>query len=1027
MIISDTCIRRPVATIVMMSALVVFGIIGFKRIGVDLFPRVEIPIVTITTYLPGASPETIESDVTDPIEERLNEIEGLKHITSVSALGVSQIFTEFVLEKDIDIAAEDVRAKVNIASKDLPEDIEPPIIDKLDIEATPILWLAVSGTRPYKEISHFADKVLKRRLQTVPGVGYIRIYFKEREIKIWLDRERLNAHALSSIDVVNALKREHIELPAGRIETGLKEFLVKTMGEFGSPYEFNDLIIAFRNGAPIRLKDIGYAEEGFEDIEEKYRTLARFNKKPGIALGIQKQTGTNAVAVADAVKKKISELKPEIPPGINVGINYDGSKFIKQSIRGVQHDLLIGIILVIIIIGFFLRNIAPTFVAALAIPTSLIGTFAFMHFFGFTANNLTMLALSIAVGLVVDDAIVVLENIFRHMEEGKTRIEAASLGTSEIAFAVIAATSSICAVFIPVAFMGGIIGRFFFQFGVTVAIAVALSLFVSLTLTPMACSRVLKTGVEQSAISKWIGKILASINAAYRRLLRQALRYRFTTLGIAIGIFLVTILLGSLIKREFVPAQDESSFMIYGKTIQGASIEYTDYYFRHFENILSKTPEIKSYFTGIGAGETTDVNEGFMFVNMSDRNKRKRSQSEVMSEIRSKLIKFPGIVTAVSRIARISGMGLRQADVVYILKGPDLIRLEKYAEEIKSKLKPIPGIVDIDSDLELSRPETRIYIDRDKAGDLGISVHAIASTLNTLVGGEDVVKYKELGERYDVNVRLVKDYRSAPQDISNIYVPSITGKLIPLSNVVDIEETVGPAVIRRYDRQRAVQIFANVVPGVKTQGEALSNVVRVASSILPKGQGYSTAVGGRTEMMIESFGYLFFALYLAVIIIYMVLAAQFESFIHPFTVMLSLPLSLIGAFGGLIIARHTLNIFSFIGFIMMMGLVTKNSILLVDYTNTLRSRGMEKTEALLTAGPIRLRPILMTALTTIFAMFPIALALTEGSEIRAPMGVAVIGGMTTSTFLTLVIIPVVYSLLDDLMEKIKGIKLTKRK
>ncbi len=1023
MIISDTCIRRPVATIMMMCALVVFGIIGFKRIGVDLYPRVEIPMVTVTTYLPGASPETTESEVTDPIEERLNEIEGLKHITSVSALGVSQIFTEFVLEKDIDVAAEDVRAKVSIASEDLPEDIEPPIIDKLDIEATPILWLAVSGTRPYKEIAHFADKVLKRRLQTVPGVGYIRIYFKEREIKIWLDRERLNAHALTAIDVVNALKKEHIELPAGRIETGPKELLVKTMGEFGSPTEFNDLIIAFRNGAPIRLRDVGYAEEGFDDIEEKYRTLARFNKKPGIALGIQKQTGTNAVKVADAVKKRLAELSPEIPPGINVEISFDASKFIRQSIRGVQTDLLIGVILVVIIIGFFLRNIAPTFVAALAIPTSLIGTFAFMYFFGFTANNLTMLALSIAVGLVVDDAIVVLENIFRHIEEGKPRIEAAGFGTSEIAFAVIAATSSICAVFIPVAFMGGIIGRFFFQFGVTVAIAVALSLFVSLTLTPMASSRVLKTGVEQSAISKGIGEILASINAAYRRLLEWALGHRFTTLGIAALVFLITIFLGILLKKEFVPAQDESSFLVYGKTVQGASTEYTDYYFKHFENILSKTPEIKSYFTAIGAGETTDVNEGFMFIHMLDRNERKRSQLEVMAELRSKFIKFPGVVTAVSYIPRISMGGLRQADVTYILKGPDLTRLEKYAEETKSQLKPITGIVDIDSDLELSRPETRIYIDRDKAGDLGVSVHAISSTLNILVGGEDAVKYKELGERYDVNVRLIKDYRSAPQDISNIYVPSNSEKLVPLSNLVDIEETAGPAVIKRYDRQRAVSIYANVEPGVKTQGEALGDVERIVSRVLPKGKGYSTVIGGRTETMIESFGYLFFALYLAVIIIYMVLAAQFESFIHPFTVMLSLPLSLIGAFGGLLIARHTLNIFSFIGFIMMMGLVTKNAILLVDYTNTLRSRGMEKTEALLTAGPIRLRPILMTALTTIFAMLPIALGLSEGGEARAPMGVAVIGGLTTSTFLTLVIIPVVYSLLDDLMEKIKGIKL----
>lgn len=1021
MIISDTCIRRPVATIMMVCAIVVFGIIGFQRIGIDLFPRVEIPMVTVTTYLPGASPETVETDVTDPLEERLNEIEGLKHITSVSALGVSQIVAEFILEKDIDIAAEDVRAKVSVARQDLPEDIEPPIIDKLDIEASPIFWLAVSGTRSYKEISQYADKVLKRRLQTVPGVGYIRMGgFREREVKIWLDREKLNAQGLTAIDVTNALMREHIELPAGRLETGPRELLVKTMGEFQSPAEFNELIITLKEGTPIRIKDVGYAEEGFEDIEEEYRTLARFNGKPAVALGIQKQTGTNTVEVADAVRKRLAELEAKLPPGIKVEIAYDASRFIMASIRGVQTDLLIGIVLVVTVIGFFLRTATPTFIAALTIPTALIGTFAIMYFSGFTANNLTMLALSIAVGLVIDDTIVVLENIFRHMEEGKPRVEAASFATSEVGFAVIVTTTSLCAIFIPVAFMGGIIGRFFFQFGVTVAVAVSLSTFVALTFTPMACSRILSVGKRESAVVKSIGKLLTSINMRYRGVLRWALGHRFATLAIAIGIFVVAIFMGALLKKEFIPTQDESHFLIYAKTIQGASIEYTDYYFRQFEDYLRQTPEVKTYFTAIGTGDITDVNEGYMFINMFERNERKRAQSAVMAELRGKMRKLPGAVTAVSNIARVQMGGLRQSDVNYVIKGPDLKKLEQYSEDIKGQLKTIPGIVDVDSDLELSRPETRIYIDRDKAGDLGVTVEAISTSLQTLVGGVDVVKYKEFGERYDVNVRLIKGKRATPQDILNIAVPTKEGRLVSLSNVIDIVETAGPANIRRRDRQRAVQIYANVEPGIRTQGEALADVEGITATVLPKGQGYSTAVAGRTETMIESFGYLFFALYLAIIIIYMILAAQFESFIHPFTIMLSLPLSLIGAFGGLLIARHTLNIFSMIGFIMLMGLVIKNSILLVDYTNRLRSRGMEKTEALLTAGPIRLRPILMTALTTICAMIPIALGYSEGGEARAPMGVAVACGLTTSTFLTLIIIPVVYSLFDDLMEKVKG-------
>lgn len=1022
MIISDTCIRRPVATIMMVCAIVVFGIIGFQRIGIDLFPRVEIPMVTITTYLPGASPETVETDVTDPLEERLNEIEGLKHITSVSALGVSQIVAEFILEKDIDIAAEDVRAKVSVARQDLPEDIEPPIIDKLDIEASPIIWLALSGTRSYKEISQYGDKVLKRRLQTVPGVGYIRMGgFREREVKIWLDREKLNAQGLTAIDVTNALRKEHIELPAGRLETGPRELLVKTMGEFQSPGDFNELIISFKEGTPIRIKDVGYAEDGFEDIEEEYRTIARFNGKPAVALGIQKQTGTNTVAVADAVKRRLAELEAELPPGIRIAIAYDASRFIMASIRGVQTDLLIGIVLVVAVIGFFLRTITPTFIAALTIPTALIGTFAFMYFSGFTANNLTMLALSIAVGLVIDDAIVVLENIFRHMEEGKPRVEAASFATSEVGFAVIVTTTSLCAIFIPVAFMGGIIGRFFFQFGVTVAVAVSLSTFIALTFTPMACSRMLTVGKRESAVLRSIGKLLTSINIRYRELLKWALGHRFATLAIAIGVFVVAIFMGAFLKKEFVPTQDESHFLIYAKTIQGASIEYTDYYFRQFEDYLGQTPEIKTYFTAIGTGDITDVNEGYMFINMFERDERERAQWTVMAELRQKFRKLPGVVTAVSNIPRVQMGGLRgAADLNYVIKGPDLKKLEQYSEDIKSNLKTIPGIVDVDSDLELSRPETRIYIDRDKAGDLGVTVEAISTTLQTLVGGVDVVKYKEFGERYDVNVRLIKGERAAPQDILNIAVPTKEGRLVSLSNVIDIVETAGPANIRRLDRQRAVQIYANVEPGIRTQGEALADVEKIASTVLPKGEGYRTAVAGRTETMIESFGYLFFALYLAIIIIYMILAAQFESFIHPFTIMFSLPLSLIGAFGGLLIARKTLNVFSMIGFIMLMGLVIKNSILLVDYTNRLRSRGMEKTEALLTAGPIRLRPILMTAFTTVCAMIPIALGYSEGGEARAPMGLAVACGLTTSTLLTLIIIPVVYSLFDDLMIKIKG-------
>jgi HAE1 family hydrophobic/amphiphilic exporter-1 len=1026
--ISQLSIRRPVLTLVLVLVLVLFGFIGYQRLGVDLWPEVEWPMVTVTTFLQGASPETIESEVTEPIEERVNEIEGVKHITSVSALGVSQVMVEFELYKDVDVAAQEVRDKVSVARRDLPEDIEPPVIDKLDINAQAFMWISVvSDVHSYKEISQYADKVLKRHLQTAAGVGAIQLSgFREREVKIWLDRDKLNAYHLTAPDVAAALRREHIEIPAGRIETGPRELLAKTMGEFPSPASFNELIITFRDGTPIRLKDVGYAQEGFDE-EEQYRTIARFQGRPAVGLGIKKQSGTNTVAVSEAVKKRLAELRPTIPAGMEVIIGFDAADFIRESVLGAQRDLFFGAMLTVLTMFLFLRSVRPTLVASVIIPTTLVGTFAAMYFFGFTLNNLTLMALTISVGMIIDDTIVVIENIFRHLEEGKKPVEAARAAMGEIGFAVLTTSLAIVSVFLPIAFMGGIIGRFFFYFGLTVTFAVGISTFLALTFSPMACSRTLRIGTKQNRLQLALERLLEALERGYARLLRQALRHRFAVVGLGLVAFLASLGIVRLLKLEFVTQADESRFIVYYKVPVGTSLERSDYFLRHVEEALASIPEIRHFSTGLGFGDVSDVNEGIAFIRMHDKSARTRSQMEVMAEVRNKLAQVPGFLAVSVESVGLLGGGQRNADIQLILKGPDLEKLQEYSEEFMRRYRQIPGIVDVDSDLELTKPEVRVYIDRDRAADLGVPVQTVASTLSTLIGGQDVVKYKEFGERFDVNVRLLPEHRSRPADLNEIYVPAgpaaqlgsgVNGerKLIELRTLVDIKEAVGPDKIRRHDRTRAVQIYANVAEG-KFQGEAILDAERLLKDLLPA--GYSSTFVGRSEAMGESFGYLLGAFLLSIGIIYLVMAGQFESFLHPFTILLTVPLSFFGAFGALLLSGYGLSVFAMLGVIMMMGLVTKNAILLIDYTNLLRSDGVPTYAALLRAGPRRLRPILMTALTTIFGMLPLALGLSAGGESRAPVGVSIVGGMATSTLLTLVVIPVAYSLLADATVRVR--------
>lgn len=1016
-------------------ALVVLGIVSYPSIGVDLFPRIDLPIVNITTRLKGASPEIMDIDVTDKIEESVNTISGVKTITSSSTEGASNISVEFVLEKDIDLAVQDVHEKISVIRSKLPNDIDEPVVEKVDPDATPVLWLALHGQKSVRDLSTYADEILKEQLQRINGVGAIRLYgMRLRQARIWLDNDRLRAYGVTAHDVMKALQRENIELPGGRIESGTKEYSIKVKGEFPTIQQFNDLVVGYHKGTPVRVRDIGRAEDG---MEEK-RTIARYNGIPSVSVGIQKQSGTNTVEVIDRVKKEVDEIRKTLPNGMELAIAFDQSNFIKRSIGEVQHHLIYGGFFAILAVLLFLRNFRTTIISALAIPASVISTFAIMNAFNFTFNNMSMLALSLSIGILIDDAIIVIENIQRHIEDGMTPREAAFFATSEIGLAVSATTLAIIVIFIPVAFMKGIIGRFFFQFGMTVVFAVMVSWFVSFTLTPMLASLYLK-GKEGAGgslrlpgiVKRYMDRFSVASRAAsfsdrlelyyerlegrYRAVLNRALAHRVKVLVFAAISFAVGLSFMFFIGKEFTPSEDQSRFVIRLQTPIDYSVDEVDRMNRQAEDTVRKFPEVRSVLYSQGGGRTSETNKANLSVNLVPKSRRKKSQDQIKSDMRRALKKIPGLRASVEDISLIGG-GQRQVAIMYSIRGLELDKLENYTRDIRDRYGKLPGIVDLDTSLEKGKPEVRVFIDRDKAADLGIDVATIAETANFLLSGEvEISKFKDeaRGRRYDVRVRLNPENRANPEDIGQIYVRSNDGKLVMLSNIVSLKEGGGASIINRVDRQRAVTMFANLEG--KPLGQAKSELDNIASKVLTS--GYSGSYKGQADTMKESFGFLLFAAILGIVMAYMVLAAQFESFVHPFTVLLSMPFSLIGAFGALFVTGKTLNIFSIIGLILLMGLVKKNAILLVDYTNILRERGASRRDALLEAGPVRLRPILMTTFAMIMGMMPIAIGIGEGAETRSPMALATIGGLITSLFLTLVVIPVAYDVFDELKEK----------
>ena len=1019
--LADTSVERPVFATMAIMALVVIGAVSYPEIGVDLFPKVDFPIVTVSTHLNGASPEVIDVDVTDKIEGAVNTINGVKSITSSSTSGGSRVTIEFVLDRNIDLAAQDVREKVALIRNRLPADIEEPRIAKVDPDATAVLWINLAGQKSVKELSTYVDEVLKEQLQRINGVGDVQLWgLRLRQIRVWLDADKLRAYGIAATDVMNALMRQNVELPGGRIESLSKEYTVVVKGEFANVSEINDLVVAYDKGAPVRLKNVGKAEDG---MEEK-RTLVRYNGIPAIAMGVQKQSGTNTVAVANLVKAEIEKIRKTLPPGINLNIAMDQSIFIQRSIDEVQKHLVLGSFFAVLAVLLFLRNFRTTLISAVALPVSIIATFALIRAFGFTFNNMTMLALTLSVGLLIDDAIIVIENIYRHVEEGMAPREASTFATSEIGLAVMATTFAIVAIFLPVAFMKGIIGRFFLQFALTVVFSVMVSLLVSFTLTPMLASIFLKRiahqrgnpGTDATAKAKprgrfaeWFEQGYNRIEEGYRPLLAFSLRHRGAMLIGALLLFVGSLYLTTFIGKEFIPPEDQGQFLVRLEAPIDYSIDKADELFQPAEKILRETPEVRAVYYRLGLGGA--VNRAYMMTRLVPKAERKKSQEQLKKEIRNELRKFPGLKVSAEDVSLIGG-GQRQVPIQYSVRGRDLTALQTYTRQIAGEFSKLPGIVDVDTSLEMGRPELKVFIDRDKAADLGVDVAAIAEAVNLLISGEtEVTKYKDesRGKRYDLRIRLIPEERSNPEDLSRLYVRSRDGRLVELRNLVRIEEGGGPNVINRVDRQRSISLFASLEG--KPLGQAVEELNSIAGKILPA--DYLPKYQGTAETMGESFQYLMFALILGVVMAYMVLAAQFESFVHPFTVLLAMPLSFIGAFSALLITGNTLNIFSFIGLILLMGLVKKNAILLVDYTNVLRGRGVPRREAILQAGPVRLRPILMTTVAMVFGMLPVAFGMGEGSETRAPMGIAVIGGLLTSLFLTLVVVPAAYDLFDD--------------
>jgi HAE1 family hydrophobic/amphiphilic exporter-1 len=997
----------------MIAVILVFGLNALPKLGIEMMPNVEFPVVTVLTVYPGADPTAVEEKVSRKIEDSVNTLPDIDKLISYSNESVSQVAIQFKLTVPVDRASQDVRDKVAAVRQDLPQDIEEPLIQKFDFGALPVVTYAVSGPPDMSNVAlaRFADKVVKENIQKASGVGEIQLIgARPREIHLLLDPIAMAAANLTVDDVMMAVQAENIELPGGRLDRDSRELALRVDNQIRDPREVGDIEIMRVNGAPIFVRDVAKVV----DTEKDERSFAAVSGHQTIIVQVIKQSGSNMVATAAEVERIINRLAPTFPKGVKVEKVNENAKFVREAIFDSGFDLGYGAILAVLIIGLFLRNRQMTLISAVAIPISLIGTFTVLNTLKFSFNYLTMLALSLSVGIVIDDAIVVIENIFRHVENGERPMAAARKATAEIGLAVLATTSTIVAVFVPVAFMEGIVGRIFYQFGVTVAAAVLISLFVSFTLTPMLASRFVRHQPSHGRFFTAIENTLKGVDARYARAIAWALANRGKVAAAAFGALVLSFVAAAFVPSEFMARQDEERFQVFVETPPGSTLGHTRVVCSVVEKYVSSLPGVELISTTVGGGAQEKVNEASMWVKLTPARQRPYGQHQLEAMVRAKFKDFPAAIVTAKRANEFGSVG-RAEPIQLAIRGDDMRVMEAAALRIAEQLKKVRGFVDIDSTVRPGKEEIRIRVDREKASQLGVKSAQVAMAIRNFVAGAKVGEMAQGEDRYDIRIWLPKDRRNAVSNLDAIKLRSMTGQLVSLADLVKLEPDLGPTEIQRENRQRQVVVYANL------EGVPLGNAQKIAQEIADKEvpPGFTTAFLGEVEHMEESFRSMINALILAIILVYVILASQFESFIHPFTIMISLPFSVIGAFGALLISGYTLSMISMIGVIMLMGLVTKNAILLVDRANQNIERGLARTDALIDAGRVRLRPILMTTFAMIFGMLPVALALSKGSEIRAPMAAAVIGGLITSTLLTLVVIPVVYTFMDDLTKRVR--------
>jgi HAE1 family hydrophobic/amphiphilic exporter-1 len=1008
------CVKRPIFASVLILILCVIGVAGYLQLGVDQFPNVDFPYVVVITSEPGASPQDIESEITDKIEESVNTISGIEELRSVTTEGVSQVIIQFVLEKGVDVAAQEVRDRINTVLRDLPKDIDPPVVQKMDPDANPILYFGLAGHgHSLRETTELGDKRVRRALESIDGVGQVQLLGgRKRQINVLLDPIRLRGAGVTVVDVQRAIGAQNLTTPGGRVDTGPGELTVRIHGRVTDPSQIGDLVVRQEAGHSIRVRDVGEVVDGEQDED----SMALLDGKPTVLLALRKQSGSNTVQVADRVKERVGEIQKGLPAGYSIDVVRDESGVIRTSVDSVKEHLAVGALFAAVIVFFFLGNLRSTIIAAIAIPTSIIGTFATMWWAGYTLNTITLLALALAVGIVIDDAIVVLENIFRHIEELKeTPMVAAVAATKEIGLAVMATTLSLIAVFVPVAFMGGIPGRFLRSFGMTMAFSIAVSMLVAFTLTPMMSSRWLKPHVEgvKSFGERVVDRVYRPIEHVYTRVLGFVMRHRWIVVTLALVTLGSCVPLASAAPKGFLPVNDDGRFQVQVRAPEGTSLQQTGLIGERIARAIHEDANVKLTMTTIGEDNAQTRNLATVYVGLTNPLTRTITQNQIMDWVRHEVIakQPPGMRITVSEVSPFSGGGFSTQRNQYSVRGPDLVTLEKIATAFTDRLKKTPGAVDVDSSLIVGKPEIGVYIDRARAADLGVQPADIANALRLLVEGDEISNYEEHGEEYEVHVRAQRQYRADEQGLRLITVPSSRLGFVPLADVVQLRPGTGPSRVDRLSRERTVTVLANAAPGFSDGAVSAAMKTIVDDMHLPA--SYTASPYGQTREMGRVFKAFVLSLLLSFIFMYLVLAAQFESWLHPITILLTLPLTLPFAFISVILFKQAIDIYSILGILVLFGVVKKNAILQIDHTNQLRAKGMPRLQAILQANRDRLRPILMTTAAFVAGMIPLVMSRGIGAGFNRATAGVVVGGQILSLSLTLLATPVAYSLFDD--------------